>query len=109
MKKYAKIINEETKECSVGLGSNVKYYKSIGMKEMDIEQAYNGSWYLTGYTPTKPEETLQEKLVRLESEYQMPRYAREAILAEGSSYSDFTKTRARELEDIAEQIRNKDL
>lgn len=50
-------------------------------------------------------ETLQEKLVRLETEYQMPRYIREGILAEGSPYSDFAKTRAQELEDIAEQIR----
>lgn len=56
--------------------------------------------------PERPE-TLEEKLVRLEVEYQMPRYVREAILAEGSPYSDFTKNRARELEDIAEQIRRR--
>lgn len=106
MKKYAKIINKDTKECEVGLGTNTDFYKSIGMSEMDVEQAYNGSWYIAGYAPEKPAETLQEKLDRLEMEYQMPRYVREAILAEGSPYSDFTKARAQELEDIAEQIRN---
>ena len=105
MKKYAKIVNEATKECSVGLGTNTEYYKSIGMTEMDVEQAYNGAWYVEGYAPEKPAETLQEKLNRLEAAYQMPRYVREGILTEGSPYTDFTKARARELEDIAEQIR----
>lgn len=105
MKKYAVITNQETKECSVGLETDVEYYKSIGMTKIDVEQAYNGSWYLKGYAPEKPEETLQEKLNRLEVEYQMNRWQREAILVEGSPYSDFTKARARELEDIAEQIR----
>lgn len=105
MKKYALITNKETKQCVVGLGENIEYYKSCGMTETDVEQAYDGSWYVEGYAPEKPAETLKEKLVRLETEYQMPRYVREAILAEGSPYSDFTKARARELEDLAEQIR----
>lgn len=105
MKKYAKVINEETKEVCVGVGTNTEYYESLGMTEQDVEQAYNGSWYIEGYAPA---ETLEEKLVRLETEYQMPRYVREGILAEGSPYSDFTKARAQELEDIAEQIRKGD-
>ena len=54
MKKYAKIINEETKQCEVGLGTNSAFYQSIGMTEMEVEQAYNGSWYLQGYAPEKP-------------------------------------------------------
>ena len=54
MKRYAKIINEETKQCEVGLGTNTKFYESIGMTEMDVEQAYNGSWYLSGYAPQTP-------------------------------------------------------
>ena len=49
MLKYAKIINEETKQCEVGLGSNAAYYESIGMEEMEVEQAYNGNWYIEGY------------------------------------------------------------
>lgn len=60
MKKYAKIINEETKECSVGLGTNTDFYKSIGMVEMEVEQAYNGSYYLKGYAPEKPAPTREE-------------------------------------------------
>ena len=61
MKKYAKIISEETKQCSVGLGTSTNFYESIGMTEMDVEQAYNGAWYLVGYAPEKPEPTYAEK------------------------------------------------
>lgn len=60
MKKYAKIVNEETKACEVGLGTNSKFYQSIGMTEMDVEQAYDSSWYLQGYAPEKPEPTKEE-------------------------------------------------
>lgn len=60
MKKYAKIINEETKQCEVGLGTNSTFYQSIGMVEMEVEQAYNGSWYVAGYAPKKPEPTKEE-------------------------------------------------
>lgn len=61
MLKYAKIENEETKQCSVGLGTNADFYKSIGMVEMDVEQAYDGSWYVLGYAPTKPAPTDEEQ------------------------------------------------
>lgn len=61
MLKYAKIENEKTKQCSVGLGTNIDFYKSIGMTKMDVEQAYNGEWYLMGYMPTEPEKTYAEK------------------------------------------------
>ena len=55
MKKYALIVNEETKACEVGLGTNTAFYQSIGMTEMEVEQAYDGSWYLAGYAPEKPQ------------------------------------------------------
>jgi hypothetical protein len=61
MIKYAKIINQETKECQVGTGTNSKFYQSIGMVEMDVEQAYNGQWYVAGYAPVQPEPTIEEK------------------------------------------------
>lgn len=60
MLKYAKIINNKTKECNVGLGTNIEFYKSIGMTEMDVEQAYNGSWYVAGYVPEQPAPTYEE-------------------------------------------------
>jgi len=51
--------------------------------------------------------TLEERLKMLEKQYQMNRWQREGILATGSQYSDYAKAKAQELEDIAEQIRNK--
>ena len=60
MKKYAKVINEETKVCEVGLGTNSNFYQSIGMTEMDVEQAYDGNWYVLGFAPEKPEPTKEE-------------------------------------------------
>lgn len=62
MKKYAKVINEETKACEVGVGTNTAFYKSIGMKEQEVEQAWDGAWYLLGYAPKKPEETSKEEI-----------------------------------------------
>lgn len=117
MLKYAKVINEETKQCEVGLGDPTaifeevekvrtwqeteqqeqvvpaeydeegnlvkeetteivdvpidksetfietmtvgEWYESIGMTEQDVEQAYNGDWYLVGYAPTQPIEELK--------------------------------------------------
>ncbi len=61
MKKYAKLENEQTKQCSVGLGTNEAFYQSIGMNEMDVEQAYDGNWYLAGFVPPEPEKSYVEK------------------------------------------------
>ena len=69
MKKYAKIINEETKEVSIGTGTNSAFYQSIGMTEMEVEEAYNGSWYVKGYAPEPTaKETAQEKISELKAE-----------------------------------------
>ena len=67
-KKYAIITNQETKTVDVGLGTDEQFYKSIGMTEMDVEQAYNGAWYLKGYAPQRPEPTPQEQIRALESQ-----------------------------------------
>ena len=53
MKKYAQIIDNETKLCNVGIGTNEEFYKSIGMELLDVEQGYNGLWYLQGYAPSQ--------------------------------------------------------
>lgn len=55
---YAKIANQETKECFVGLGTDIDFYKSIGMTEMDVIQAWDGSWYVAGYAPEKPQKVI---------------------------------------------------
>ena len=105
MKMYAKITNEQTKQCDVGLGTNIEYYKSIGMTEQEVEQSYDGSWYLKGFAPTKPEPTTKEKVIALEKQYNMCRWQREIILSENSGASDYTKTKAQEIENLAKELR----
>lgn len=105
MIKYAKIINEETKQCEVGIGTDNSFYEKLGMTKMNVEQSWDGSWYLEGYAPDKPEPTLQQVLTELEQKYNMPRVIREGILGNPSMYSEFNVLRARELEEIAEKIR----
>ena len=103
-KKYAKF-NEDGKTLQVGLGTDEEFYKSIGMTEMEVEQAYNGQWYLKGYAPAKPEPTIEEQVSSLEQTYGMTRWQREGILAEGSLYSEYTKAKAQEIEDLAKELR----
>ena len=59
MIKYAKIINDKTKACDVALGTDVDFYKSMGMQEMDVEEGYDGQWYLNGYAPVQPLDELK--------------------------------------------------
>ena len=68
MKHYAKVVNEKTKQCEVGLGTNTEFYESLGMEEMDVEEAYNGQWYVEGYAPEKPQEEIkQERIIELKN------------------------------------------
>lgn len=67
-----------------------------------------GNYYEVVENSPAPEPTIEEQLIMLENDYQMNRWQREGILAEGSLYSDYTKSKAQELEDLAEQIRHKD-
>lgn len=60
MLRYAKIEDQETKVCSVGVGTNSDFYKSIGMTEQEVEQAWDGKWYLSGHAPAAPEPTYRE-------------------------------------------------
>lgn len=57
MIKYAKIINEQTGLCEVGLGTNTGFYKSIGMTGLDVQQSdIDGNWYLVEKCPMKSDE-----------------------------------------------------
>lgn len=96
MLKYAKVVNEETKQCEVGIGTNSAFYESIGMTEMDVEQAYNGNWYVLGYAPQpsveyQNEQIRQQRQARYEVESDPLRLDYDEALARG--------------EDTAEQLR----
>ena len=66
---YAKIENEETKQVSVGTGTNTAFYQSIGMVEMEVEEGYDGSWYLKGYAPEKPTEQKEAEIRAVRNRY----------------------------------------
>ena len=69
MRKYAKITKEETKACEVGLGTNNNFYASIGMTEMEVEQGYDGCWYIKGYAPQKPQEIKEQEVRAVRNDY----------------------------------------
>ena len=102
---YAQIVDKQTKLVVVGTGTDSAYYQSIGMTPMDVEQAYNGAWYVKGYAPSKPEPTIEEQVIKMEAETGLTRVMREMVLSENSGASDYVKAKAQEIEDLAKQLR----
>ena len=106
MLRYAKIINNETKEVQIGVGVNDEYYASIGMQEMEVEQAYNGRWYISGYAPIKPEPTEEEiikgQIIELESQI-TARNLRAAIQGDLFALNKIAEIEA-EIEVLREQL-----
>lgn len=103
MIKYAKVINEETKQCEVGLGTNEQFYQSIGMTKMDVEQAYDKSWYLSGYAPQKPHnDTILDQIKELEEQI-TDRNLRSAILGDEWATNKITQIEA-QIEELRKQL-----
>ena len=59
--------DKNTKKClSVGIGTNTEFYKSIGMEDLEVEKAYDGSYWLKGYAPIQNlDELKSDKLAEL--------------------------------------------
>ena len=93
MLKYAKVTNEQTKECMVGLGTNEQYYQSIGMTKQEVELAYNNGWYLVGYAPQKPNE-LQIKELEQQIEELNTKMLRDIIILNDENASEQEKAQA---------------
>ena len=69
MQKYAIVIDEKNMRCEVGTGTNTAFYESIGMELMDVEQGYDGQWYVAGYAPVKPQKLIEaEALAQAKAE-----------------------------------------
>lgn len=76
------------------------------LTDAQIEGLENGTLiYQDGQIIPKPEPTLKEQIIALERQYNMCRWQREGILAPNSEYSDYTKNKAQQIEDLAEQLR----
>lgn len=106
MLKWAKVINEETKEVKLGVGVNPEYYASIGMTEMEVEEAYTGVWYVKGYAPQKPEPTheeiIKEQIIQLEAQV-TSRNIRAALLGDSFAINKITDIEA-QIEELRKQL-----
>ena len=71
MIKYAKVIDEKIGLVEVGLGTDIVYYKSIGMTEMDVQQSdIDGAWYLAEKCPMKADDDkTQERKAEFEKQF----------------------------------------
>ena len=67
-------------------------------------EAKDGQYVIVANAPI-PEPTIEEQVASLEQIYGMTRWQREGILAEGSLYSEYTKAKAQEIEDLAKELR----
>ncbi len=62
MIKYAKVINEKTGLCNVGLGTNTQFYASIGMTPLDVAQSdIDNNWYLANKCLMKTNEEKEKE------------------------------------------------
>ena len=64
MKKHAKIIDEVKGTVEVGLGSDINFYKSIGMESLDVDIGYDGNWYLSNKLPLQSIDELKEQKIK---------------------------------------------
>ena len=64
-----------------------------------------GEQYVIVANAAPVEPTLEEQVAKLEQDYNMTRWQREGILAEGSLYSEYTKAKAQEIENLAAVLR----
>lgn len=85
MIKYARVMNNETGICEVGLGTDTAFYEEIGMTLQDVEESeINGQWYLKDKCPhytdaEKLEQAKQEKIAENDT-------ARDEALNSGVTY-----------------------
>ena len=64
--KWAKIIDKNTNQVMVGTGTDIEFYKSQGFTEMDVEEAWDKTWYKKGFCPSKPQSEINaEKISEL--------------------------------------------
>ena len=107
MLKYAKIINQKNKQCEVGLGTNIVFYKKIGMTELDVVQSYDGNWYLKGYVPQKSLETLKrEKIQELKTNCSAFIYSKYPIYKQLNVANGLaTKKEIEEMKDLIQKTR----
>lgn len=92
MIKYAQLINEETGLCNIGTGTNIDFYKSIGMTELDVQQSdVDNNWYLIDKCPMKTDEQKEQEEKKRVAMLKMT--PRDFLLAITGMGVDFAKIR----------------
>ena len=80
-------------------------YKGLEIKETD-RPIENCAWADTPeYIAQKHRQDLENQVAGLEASTGLIRPLREGILAEGSVYSEYTKNKAQEIENLARELR----
>ena len=83
----------------------IPQYAGLEIKETE-RPIENFEWADTPeYIAKKHRQELESQVAGLEAQTGLIRPMREGILAEGSSYSEYTKTKAQEIEDLAQELR----
>ena len=117
-KRYAK--EQENGSLIVGTGTDVEFYKSIGMELMSVEKGWDGAYYKEGQTPEKPraiiiEEELNEQQNILSStDWYAIRYADSGVEIPADIKAKRQAAREKidelraEIEDLAKELRATD-
>lgn len=106
IEKDSKIIlfNEDRKKLENTL-SFMPQYQGLKVKHTN-RPIENFEWADTPeYIEKKKRQELMNRVDSLEKQYNMYRWQREMILDEASHVSDYTKEKAQEIEDLAEELR----
>lgn len=74
----------------------------VEIDDANLEKGYDGWWYLKGKAPVQP---LEEQVEQLEASTGLSRMMRELVLSTNSGASDYIKSKAQEIEDLAEELR----
>lgn len=67
--KLCKVINETTNEVIVANEKQEDIFKKEGFQYQEVEQAYNGYWYLVGYAPQKSQEEKEKDVRSVREQY----------------------------------------
>lgn len=76
------------------------------LREIYVEtDMINVCYEIVELTEEEKLEIKKQKVISLEQQYNMCRWQRELILAENSGASEYTKTKAQEIENLAKELR----
>ena len=117
-KRYAK--EQENGSLIVGTGTDVDFYKSIGMELMSVEKGWDGAYYKEGQTPEKPraiiikEELNEQQKILSSTDWYAIRYADSGVEIPADIKAKRQAAREKidelraEIEDLAKELRATD-